>query len=71
MSKEAPIFSSWIFSDKGSVMIIGFGLPPLSHEDDPLRAVETALEIHASLQKVILVNSWNECESYLYLVLLV
>ena len=39
-------------SDKGSVMIIGFGLPPLSHEDDPLRAVETALEIHSSLQKV-------------------
>jgi hypothetical protein len=35
-----------------SVLIAGFGLPPLSHEDDPIRAVETAVEINAKLQEI-------------------
>ena len=38
--------------DKGSVLIAGFGLPPLRHEDDPVRAVECALEMYAILQKM-------------------
>ena len=33
-------------------MIAGFGLPPLSHEDDAVRAVETAIEIHQKLAQL-------------------
>lgn len=33
----------FIIDDKGSVLIAAFGLPPLSHEDDPCRAVQTAI----------------------------
>jgi hypothetical protein len=29
----------FIIDDKGSVLIAAFGLPPLSHEDDPARAL--------------------------------
>jgi hypothetical protein len=46
-------------SDKGFVVILGFGVPPLAHEDDPIRAIETALDIHALLQKVYLSKSVN------------
>jgi adenylate cyclase 10 len=28
--------------DKGSTLIVVFGLPPMSHQDDPLRAIMTA-----------------------------
>ena len=31
--------------DKGSTLIVVFGLPPMSHQDDPLRAVLTADEM--------------------------
>jgi len=31
--------------DKGTVLIAAFGVPPLSHADDPLRAVEAALKV--------------------------
>jgi hypothetical protein len=40
----------FIIDDKGSVMIAGFGLPPLSHENDAMRAVETAIEISQRLE---------------------
>ena len=40
----------FIIDDKGSVMIAGFGLPPLSHENDAIRAVEAAIEIHQKLE---------------------
>lgn len=33
----------FIIDDKGSVLIAAFGLPPLSHEDDPCRAVQAAM----------------------------
>lgn len=32
-----------IFDDKGFVCIVAFGLPPLCHDDDPLRAVMAAM----------------------------
>src|SRR5690242_18500298 len=54
-----------MIDDKGSVLIgnishrffcliclAGFGLPPLSHQDDGPRAVETALEIHSRLTQL-------------------
>lgn len=33
-------------------MIVGFGLPPLGHSNDPIRAVETSLEIQTLLQEM-------------------
>eukprot|EP01114_Cavostelium_apophysatum_P003087 TRINITY_DN1281_c0_g1_i1.p1 TRINITY_DN1281_c0_g1~~TRINITY_DN1281_c0_g1_i1.p1 ORF type:complete len:1564 (-),score=458.03 TRINITY_DN1281_c0_g1_i1:93-4784(-) len=42
----------FIIDDKGSVMVIGFGIPPYAHTDDPVRAVETALGIHSALQRL-------------------
>ncbi len=38
--------------DKGTLLLAAFGLPPLSHEDDPLRGTLAALEIHQSLQEL-------------------
>lgn len=35
--------------EKGVSMLAAFGLPPRSHEDDPARAVRTALALQASL----------------------
>jgi hypothetical protein len=37
--------------DKGSVCILGFGVPPFAHQDDPQRSLETALEIREKLLK--------------------
>ena len=34
-----------LVDDKGATLIGCFGLPPLAHEDDPLRAVETAMRL--------------------------
>eukprot|EP01119_Soliformovum_irregulare_P018426 TRINITY_DN5644_c0_g1_i1.p1 TRINITY_DN5644_c0_g1~~TRINITY_DN5644_c0_g1_i1.p1 ORF type:complete len:1103 (+),score=322.47 TRINITY_DN5644_c0_g1_i1:3-3311(+) len=38
-----------MIDDKGSVLIVGFGLPPFAHEDDAVRAVECALELNQML----------------------
>jgi hypothetical protein len=43
------IVRQFMIDDKGSVLIAGFGLPPYAHEDDPLRAVTAAIEIHNTL----------------------
>jgi hypothetical protein len=37
--------------DKGTTMVAAFGLPPVAHEDDPIRAVRAALEIRAHLDQ--------------------
>jgi class 3 adenylate cyclase/tetratricopeptide (TPR) repeat protein len=39
-----------VVDDKGVVVVAAFGLPPLSHEDDPARAVQTALEVRTALR---------------------
>ncbi|MFL5354149.1 AAA family ATPase [Archangium sp.] len=39
-----------VVDDKGVVVVAAFGLPPLSHEDDPARAVRTALDLRAALR---------------------
>jgi class 3 adenylate cyclase len=36
--------------DKGITVVAGFGLPPLSHEDDPARGVQAAMLIRDELQ---------------------
>ena len=38
------------FDDKGMVLIAAFGLPPVSHEDDPLRGLRAALEIERNIR---------------------
>ena len=41
-----------VVDDKGVVVVAAFGLPPLSHEDDPSRAVQTALELRTALREL-------------------
>lgn len=36
--------------DKGASLLAAFGLPPLSHEDDAIRALQAALEMQATLE---------------------
>jgi hypothetical protein len=38
--------------DKGATLVAAFGLPPVAHEDDAVRAVQAALEIQAKLQRL-------------------
>jgi class 3 adenylate cyclase len=38
-----------VFDDKGTVVTVLFGLPPRAHEDDPLRGMLCAVEIHEQL----------------------
>lgn len=42
----------FIIDDKGSVLIAALGLPPFSHEDDPCRAVQTALKIQRKISSI-------------------
>jgi class 3 adenylate cyclase len=37
--------------DKGATLVAAFGLPPVAHEDDPVRAVQAALGIQARLRR--------------------
>jgi class 3 adenylate cyclase len=39
-----------LVDDKGMTLVLAFGLPPLSHEDDDVRAVRTALQIERHLR---------------------
>lgn len=38
-----------VVDDKGVSLLAGFGLPPFSHEDDPLRGVLAAQDIHHAI----------------------
>jgi class 3 adenylate cyclase len=40
----------FVVDDKGCVAIIGYGIPGHSHEDNCLRAIDTALTLHRRLQ---------------------
>jgi adenylate cyclase 10 len=35
--------------DKGSTLIVVFGLPPMAHQDDPVRAIATAATLKHEL----------------------
>ena len=41
-----------VVDDKGATLVAAFGLPPVAHEDDPIRAVNAALGIQARLQQL-------------------
>ncbi|EGG14423.1 guanylyl cyclase [Cavenderia fasciculata] len=47
----------FIVDDKGCVLIAAWGVPPLSHEDDPSRAVEAAMEIVVGLFKLKVIST--------------
>lgn len=38
--------------EKGAILLAAFGLPPLVHEDDPLRGLLAALDIRRALQQI-------------------
>jgi len=46
----------FLVEDKGSTLIAAFGLPGSTHEDDPWRAVMTAMSISRQLTAVALPN---------------
>eukprot|EP01117_Protostelium_nocturnum_P014485 TRINITY_DN5511_c0_g2_i2.p1 TRINITY_DN5511_c0_g2~~TRINITY_DN5511_c0_g2_i2.p1 ORF type:complete len:1733 (+),score=655.57 TRINITY_DN5511_c0_g2_i2:165-5363(+) len=52
IAKYEGTIRQFMIDDKGSVLIVGFGPPPLSHQDDAIRAVKTALEIFEKLRKL-------------------
>jgi hypothetical protein len=37
--------------NSGLIFLIGFGLPPVSHEDDPLRAVKSVMQMFEDLKE--------------------
>ena len=41
-----------LVDDKGTSLIVALGLPPLAHEDDAVRGVQTALDMQAELKKL-------------------
>ncbi len=44
--------NKWTVDEKGTGLIVGFGLPPKAHEDDPARAVTAALEIERLMAEI-------------------
>lgn len=44
--------NKFLVDDKGSTLLAVLGLPPLSHEDDPERAVLTAISLADELHKL-------------------
>lgn len=38
--------------DKGAVLLAAFGLPPLKHDDDPLRALRAAHDLQLAMQEI-------------------
>eukprot|EP00456_Euglypha_rotunda_P025617 TRINITY_DN20687_c0_g1_i1.p1 TRINITY_DN20687_c0_g1~~TRINITY_DN20687_c0_g1_i1.p1 ORF type:complete len:136 (+),score=21.01 TRINITY_DN20687_c0_g1_i1:174-581(+) len=47
----------YLVDDKGAVLIVVFGVPPFSHEDNAYRAVKTALAIQKVLSEQTLEHS--------------
>jgi class 3 adenylate cyclase len=47
----------FIMDDKGTVFIAAFGLPPRTHEDDPVRGVQAAIALKAKLKELGLDSS--------------
>ena len=41
-----------IMDDKGSTLIVVFGMPPMAHQDDAVRAVLTAFSLTSELKKI-------------------
>jgi hypothetical protein len=50
--KYEGILRQFIVDDKGSVILCYFGLPPFSHENNPLVALKAGMEIQQDFKKV-------------------
>ncbi|MFM7200002.1 MAG: adenylate/guanylate cyclase domain-containing protein [Myxococcota bacterium] len=57
VSRLEGVVNKLSLDDKGVCLVAGFGLPPLAHEDDPVRAVRCALELRDALQQLQLTTS--------------
>ncbi|KAK5577743.1 hypothetical protein RB653_002691 [Dictyostelium firmibasis] len=55
--KHEGTVRQFIVDDKGCVLIAAWGVPPHSHEDDPSRAVEAAMEIVVNVFKLAVISS--------------
>jgi class 3 adenylate cyclase/tetratricopeptide (TPR) repeat protein len=44
--------NQFLTDDKGTSLLAAFGLPPLAHEDDPVRGVQAALDLQTELRKL-------------------
>ncbi|MEB3230657.1 MAG: adenylate/guanylate cyclase domain-containing protein, partial [Leptolyngbyaceae bacterium] len=45
-------FNKFLVDDKGSTIVIGFGIPPASHEDDAIRGVQAALSLQRQVAQL-------------------
>ncbi|MBE7384067.1 MAG: AAA family ATPase [Leptolyngbya sp. SIO1E4] len=43
------VLNKFLVDDKGSIIVMGFGLPPYAHEDDAIRGVQAAIALRAQL----------------------
>ena len=50
--KYRGMIRQFLADDKGTVLIAAFGVPPLSHFDDPIRGIKSGLDIHRELSKL-------------------
>lgn len=47
LNEYEGIFNKFLVDDKGSTIMIGFGIPPQTHEDDAVRAVQAAMALQS------------------------
>lgn len=58
--------NQFLVDDKGTTLVAAFGLPPLSHEDDPTRGVKASLALQKSLNELRLRCSIGITTGYAY-----
>lgn len=46
------VLNKFLVEDKGSIILMGFGLPPYAHEDDAIRGVQAAIALLDHLQQL-------------------
>ncbi|MGC4122165.1 MAG: adenylate/guanylate cyclase domain-containing protein [Myxococcales bacterium] len=57
LDKHEGTLNKLSVDEKGVSMVAAFGLPPRVHEDDPARAVATALSLHEELARLSVVHA--------------
>ena len=50
--KFAGSINKLICDDKGTLVLVAFGLPPLAHMDDPMRAIAAAFDMRKGLNEL-------------------
>ncbi len=62
--KNSGYRRQFLVDDKGTTLIVVFGVPPYAHEDDAYRALKTALEIAAELRALGLIATQGVATGY-------